>query len=190
MADRFIVLATENHGKLLEFRALMGSPWNLKFLKDFPDLPPLPPETGKTYHENAFIKAHFVHEHLGFAVLADDSGFEIAALGNRPGLFSARFGGEISDAERCQLILKEMAGSEDRSARFVCVLCYQPPGETPRYYEGEIKGEVGLSARGGQGFGYDPIFIPEGYSQSFAELDVSTKNRISHRAKAIAKVIG
>ncbi|TVQ78041.1 MAG: RdgB/HAM1 family non-canonical purine NTP pyrophosphatase [Bradymonadales bacterium] len=180
-----IVLASLNEGKIREFKSLLGP----KLLSIF-DLDPkfqLPEETGGSYHENAYLKARAVAERFKLPSLADDSGFEVEALGGRPGLYSARYGGkELSFSERIELLLNEMKNVTDRKAAFVCVLCLVlPESFEPEYFEGRVQGRLLLEARGSMGFGYDPVFQANSMDKSFAEISEELKSQISHRAKAI-----
>ena len=145
-------------------------------------------ETGSSFEENAFLKASTVAEYTNFPAIADDSGLCVEALGGAPGIYSARFGEEgWSDWQRYEHLLRMLEGAENRRAKFVsCICCAFPGGQLLRA-RGECPGQILLSPRGEQGFGYDPIFAPEGYEQSFAELGDDVKNRISHRARALAQ---
>ena len=139
------------------------------------------------YAENAIAKARFYALSTGLCALADDSGLEVEALGGAPGVFSARYAGEgASDAQRRELLLSELGGNVDRRARFVAAVAIaRPDGEILNVSEGICVGTLTFAPRGEGGFGYDPLFVPDGYDQTFAELSETVKNRISHRARAL-----
>lgn len=185
---RTLLLATANRGKLRELGELLA-PLGLclRSLADFPALA-LPPE-GEDYTANAAAKARAAAAVSGLAALADDSGIEVAALGGAPGPRSARYGGPaLDDAGRCAHLLAALAGTGggERSARFVCVAALAEPGAEPTLARGECRGRILAAPRGAGGFGYDPIFEPEGHAVSMAELPPERKNQISHRARAVA----
>lgn len=184
---RELVLATSNPGKLREFRAILGElPVAFSALDAFPDIQL--PEEGEDYEENAVVKARAVADGAGRPALADDSGIEVAALGNAPGPLSARFGGpDLDDAGRVEKLLGALAesGSEDRSARFVCLVALAFPGGEVLTARGECAGRILSAPRGRSGFGYDPIFEVAGDVRSMAELSADEKNRVSHRARAL-----
>jgi XTP/dITP diphosphohydrolase len=185
-----VLLASQNEGKIREFQGQLNSVIRLMGFQDRAPGLQLPEETGKTYRENAYLKAASIASALQMPALADDSGFEVEALQNQPGLYSARFGGDITDLERCDLILQRMRGETNRKAQFVCVLCLVIPNNSKNFYfEGRVRGEVLLEKRGQSGFGYDPIFLPTGESQSFAELALERKMKISHRHLAIEAML-
>lgn len=191
MEAKRIVIATHNPHKTGEFRQLLGRSWVVEDLMAHPALP-VPVEDGKTYEENAGIKARSAGAMLGEGVLivADDSGMEVDALGGRPGIFSARYAGPgAGDTGNRDLVLKEMAGVADRTARFRCVLAVARGGEVVVSFNGEVEGRLAEQASGHGGFGYDPIFIPEGYEGTFGELSSEVKNSLSHRSRALAKLI-
>lgn len=147
------------------------------------------PETGTTFHANALQKAQYVFDKTGLYCFADDSGLEVNVLNGAPGVYSARYAGEQRSTEdNMNKLLSELEGKEDRSASFITVIALIDE-EGIHYFEGEIKGHIIGEKRGGSGFGYDPVFIPEGYTQTFAEMDSSEKNKISHRALAVADLI-
>ena len=148
-------------------------------------------ETGRTFRENAAIKASGYAMLAGVPTLADDSGLVIDHLDGRPGVYSARYAGDnATDEERVWKVIDEMKSAGDRSARFICVATVaQADGRVVASVEGTCEGSIIREPRGNVGFGYDPIFLPDGYDKTFAELDAETKNRISHRANAISKII-
>lgn len=171
---------------------LLGDDWDisLKTLNDFPNLKNLAiEETGGTYEKNASLKASVVADMTGLPTLADDSGLEVEALDDFPGINSARWM-PGSDQERNLGLLKKMLTIKNRSAQFVSVLCFVDPQEHHQFcVEGVMKGTIGKVQRGSNGFGYDPLFIPEGFSKTFAELSSKQKNSISHRALAVQKLV-
>ncbi len=187
-----IVVATGNEHKLHEIRKICGDgPVRFRSMRDVWNSTPAIPETGVTFEENAVMKARWVQDRLGGWVLADDSGLEVTALAGRPGVYSARYAGEgAADGDNRRLLLHELreipAGR--RQARFRCVLALIGP-EGRRYIaEGACEGTVGFAERGEGGFGYDSLFTPLGYNQTFAELAPEVKNSISHRANALQQL--
>lgn len=147
-------------------------------------------ETGSTFEENAILKATVIAKHNHTYVFADDSGLEVEALNNRPGVYSARYAGiGATNEQRIEKLLKEMEGKVNRKARFVCVIAISDPNEKVMTFRGEIYGKIIFAPRGKNGFGYDPIFQPDGYDKTFAELDSEIKNKISHRALATNKAL-
>jgi len=186
-----LVIATHNRGKAAEIRKLLGDiPWRLVSLQEFEGVG-IAEENKDSYEGNAVLKARYYAMATHNWVLADDSGLEVAVLGGAPGVLSARYAGEnASDAERRDLLLAEIEkrGAIDRRARFVCSAAIaDPTGEVRKLTEGVCEGVIAQEARGDGGFGYDPIFIPDGYRQTFGELAEDIKDRISHRAKALLK---
>jgi XTP/dITP diphosphohydrolase len=185
-----LVVATYNAGKLQEFRQLLAN-LGMKLVSCAELTPPVPDvkETGTTFAENALLKAQAVTNQTGEVALADDSGFVVDYLNGAPGVYSKRFV-PGSDADRNRAVLTKLSGVPvtQRGAAFVAVLCLTQPGQEPVYFEGRVTGTVAESPRGEHGFGYDPIFIPEGYTQTFSELGADVKNTISHRARAIEKL--
>lgn len=183
------VFASNNKHKLEEVREILGAQINILSLNDINCLVN-PEETGITFAENALIKCRAVSEFTGFPVLADDSGLSVIALNGRPGVKSARYAGEKStDYDNVQKLLIEMAGAEDRSAHFTACLCLFDSRRDPLFFEGLLHGEIIAEPRGTQGFGYDPIFVPDGYNLTFAELGPELKNTISHRRLALNKLL-
>jgi len=184
-----LVLATRNSGKLKEMKVkLKEYPVIVACLTDYPEIPEIE-ETGKTFAENASIKAETVAKWTKLPALADDSGLEIDYIGKKPGIYSSRWG--ITDQGRIKKALNVLKNtkSEQRSARFICAMSLFLPEQGNYTTEGMCSGRITLSPKGDQGFGYDPIFIPNGYNKTFAELGVNVKNRISHRAVALEKMI-
>ncbi|MGH9969580.1 MAG: RdgB/HAM1 family non-canonical purine NTP pyrophosphatase [Pyrinomonadaceae bacterium] len=185
-----LLIATGNRGKVGEIHeALINLPIKLRDLREFPDIL-APEESGTSYEENAIIKAQWYAKQTGLWALADDSGLEVAALGGAPGIRSARFGGDSSsDAKRIELLLAKLVGveTEQREATFVCVVTIvEPAGGVVHKARGTCKGRIATAPAGKAGFGYDPVFIPDGQQMSFAEIPAELKNRISHRGKALA----
>jgi len=194
-----LVLATGNPGKVREFTRLLGPAVSLRAM---PDAVALPAETGVTFAENARLKALSVFGALGgsVAVLADDSGLEVAALGGRPGVLSARFAGDgAGDEANVRRLLTELKGRPDREARFVCALFLVAPGpdamaDDPETacvveVEGASEGAITASPRGTLGFGYDPVFQPTGWALTLAEATPEDKDRVSHRGAAARRLL-
>lgn len=193
-----VLLGTRNTGKLREIESILGDvPCRFRSLREFVDVG-VAPEESDTYAENAISKAQFYARATGHCALADDSGLEVEALNGAPGVLSARYAGEsASDADRRAFLLSELARVGDahqhvteevRRARFVCVVAIATPeGRVLNTSEGTCEGRIIFEGRGTNGFGYDPLFVPNGFDQTFAELSDSIKNRISHRARALLK---
>ena len=180
-----VVIATSNAHKVEEYRALIGDDSiELQSLLDYPGFPDVE-ENGTTFTENASIKAVAASKYCDAPAFADDSGLEVFALNGEPGIYSARYA--PTDKERIAKLLKNLEGKEDRRARFVCVIAIAFNGEVIETFEGEIRGTIGFEPKGDNGFGYDPVFIPEGETRTFAELSSAEKNSISHRANAFRK---
>lgn len=186
---RTLLLGTRNPGKVIEIvNILADSAWSFSSLQEFPHIGEAE-ENFVTFAENAIAKAQFYASATGLCALADDSGLEVAALNGAPGVFSARYAGaHATDADRRALLLSELTklGDPNRRARFVAVVAISKPnGEVLNISEGICSGTITFSPRGSGGFGYDPLFIPDGYDQTFAELPDTIKNQISHRARAL-----
>ena len=184
-----LLIATRNPGKVKEIESILAdSGWTFSSLQTFPDIE-TPAETGATYAENAILKARFYALATGMCALADDSGLEVEALAGAPGVFSARYAGEnASDTDRRALLVSELAKGRDlnRRARFIAVVAISDvKGSVLNVSEGICEGTIISSPRGDGGFGYDPLFVPDGHNQTFAELPEDIKNRISHRARAL-----
>jgi len=178
-----LVFATHNANKLKEVKQLLPSSVELLSLTDIGCTEDIP-ETGDTLHENAYIKALYVRDHYGYNCFADDSGLEIDALDGAPGVISARYAGPQKDNEANILkVWNELKDKTNKAGQFrtVIALCIN---SEEKDFEGIVRGKLIHEKRGEKGFGYDPIFIPEGYSQTFAELGDTVKNKISHRARA------
>jgi len=183
-----LVLATRNPGKAREIASIyvhLGIVW--RFLADMPEIGDVP-EDEASYAENAAAKARLVAVTAGLPALGDDSGVEIDALGGTPGIHSARFlGGRATDAERCARILQDLGDVPDsrRTARYVAAVAVALPNGSVRVFEATCEGSIARAPRGAGGFGYDPIFLPDGDTRTMAEMPVEIKNRISHRARAL-----
>lgn len=183
-----LVFATNNAHKAQEVQQILGPDFEIKTLREigcFEDIP----ETENTLEGNALLKARFVRDHFGLDCFSDDSGLEVMALGGAPGVHSARYAGEGRNSEdNIALLLKNLQGLQDRRAQFRAVVALVSDGQEI-LLEGVCTGKIIDEKRGSGGFGYDPVFIPDGYDQTFAELGDEIKNRISHRGKAIEKLI-
>ena len=187
-----ILVATGNAHKTAEIRQILGSAFCVSDLSTHPEIPAAE-ETGVTFLENAKIKAVETSKHFDGLVLSDDSGLEVDALGGAPGVRSARYAGEgADDAKNREKLLLEMERVQgdraDRYARFHCVMVLAQHGKVLGSFDGRVEGEIVGECKGEGGFGYDPLFIPEGYSQTFAQLPAEIKNGLSHRARALEKV--
>lgn len=187
-----LVLATRNLGKVQELTAMLNADnkhRNIQILslQDFPDVPEVV-EDGDTYQENAVKKATVIADWTGHRTLADDAGLEVDALDGAPGVHSKRWAGEdATDAIRIQKLLEAIAGSANRKARFVAAIAIAEPNDSKdvEVVVGKCEGHITHTPAGDSGFGYDPIFVPNGYDKTFAELGETIKNRISHRGKAL-----
>ncbi|MBR4511794.1 MAG: non-canonical purine NTP diphosphatase [Bacteroidales bacterium] len=186
-----LIFATHNRHKVSEVQAMLPAGIHVRSLSDLgcdEDIP----ETADTLQGNALQKAQFVHERYLCNCFADDTGLEIDALDGRPGVYSARYAGEgcsFDDNVRKVLAELENVPLAQRTARFRTVVALVLDGRT-YFFEGKVEGLMTLERHGVEGFGYDPIFLPEGYGQTFAEMDASEKNRISHRGRAMAQMVG
>lgn len=190
-----IVFATNNQNKLSEIRDILGSDFEIVSLQDIGCHADIP-ETGSTLEENAMQKARYIYDNYNMSVFADDTGLEVDALGGAPGIYSALYaGGEGHDSEaNMTKLLGELGENNNRKARFrtAIALILKEDGNgniTEKLFEGIVRGEIIKERRGGEGFGYDPIFQPEGYDRTFAELGPDVKNKISHRARAVARLV-
>jgi XTP/dITP diphosphohydrolase len=188
-----LLLATRNAHKTREIQQILGPSFAVSDLSAHPQIADIC-ETGKSYEENAMLKAVGASRYFQGLIVADDSGLEVDALGGAPGIFSARYAGENArDKENIEKLLGELADTErdktKRSARFRCVIALARQGELLGTFEGIVEGAIVEHARGSHGFGYDPIFVPRGFQETFAELPSEVKNTISHRAKAIHALI-
>lgn len=188
-----IVIASHNLHKIREFREMFKEIKGVDILSllNFPDYK-APPETGSTFEENALIKARDAGNHLNKCVIADDSGLVVPNLNGAPGVYSKRYASEeATDSENRQKLLKEMDGLKDleRAAYFECCLALYIPNKCEKVVHGHCEGLISREERGRHGFGYDPLFIKNDYDKTFAELDEKVKNRISHRRKALEKLL-
>ena len=203
-----LVLATRNQGKVRELTEMLRrhqaqevcdspdtsltgnrKPIEVISLNAYPDAPEVI-EDGKTYMENAAKKASVIAEYTGYLALADDAGLEVDALNGAPGIHSKRWAGEdATDAIRIAKLLQALEGATDRRARFVAAIAVVHPDTKPEGVLGVCEGHIGHTPVGESGFGYDPVFVPDGYDQTFAELGEEIKNQISHRAKALQQAI-
>lgn len=186
-----ILIGTQNIGKIKEIeRLLQNSRFVLRSLRDFSNIVDVE-ESGKTFAENASLKAVEYSRKTRLWTLADDSGLEIEALNGQPGVFSARYAGEnASNEAKITKVLTELKDAGNRKARFVCVMAIADiNGEIKYLAEGICQGTIDFRAKGENGFGYDPIFIPQGFSQTFGELSEEIKQKISHRSQAISKIV-
>jgi len=178
-----IVLATRNHNKIKEIKAILGPEIHYQTVGEFLNIPIK--ETGRSLLDNSLAKAVFTFKVSGKPSLADDSGLFIEVLQGEPGIYSSRYGQD--DTQRIARVLENLADKKNRKAAFKAVFVYYYAPNTYKVFEAECIGSITDQPRGLEGFGYDPIFIPKGYSKTFAELGEGIKNRISHRAKALAK---
>lgn len=184
-----LIVATRNAHKTAEIRAMVGDHFEVLDSNDFPETPQVE-ETGTTFLENARLKAESVSRVLDGWVLSDDSGLEVDALDGAPGVWSSSYGGdEGNHARNNERLLREMEGETDRRARFRCTMVLARCGLAEADFTGTVEGRIIDAPRGAAGFGYDPLFIPDGFDQTFAELGEDVKNTLSHRARALAKVI-
>ena len=183
-----IVFATNNAHKLSEVKAVLGDGYELVTLREVGITEDIP-ETGATLDENASIKARYVYERTGLDCFADDTGLEVTALNGAPGVRSARYATDGHDfAANNAKLLRELEGKEDRSARFRTVISLIRNG-VEEQVEGVVEGTIATSLSGSEGFGYDPLFIPEGHDITFAEMSAEEKNAISHRGRAVAALV-
>ena len=183
-----LVLASHNQGKIDELSQMLA-PYGVKILSardlKLPDVE----ETGETFAENAVLKAETISEYTGMPCLADDSGLCVDALDGRPGVYSARYAADKND--RINKLIGELreSGKADWSAHFSCVLALKIPHQKTKFFEGRVDGKIIENRRGSEGFGYDPVFVPDGYERTFAEMSKEEKAKISHRGKALLQFI-
>jgi len=183
-----IVFATHNGNKIKEIQAQLIDNYKLIGLTEL-GLHEDIPETADTFAGNALLKAQYVWDKFGLSCFADDSGLEVEALGGEPGIYSARYAGlQKNDDDNITLLLKNLGNTTNLNAQFHTTVALVLGGQA-YYFEGIIKGTILREKRGSNGFGYDPVFVPEGYDHTFAEMDLAEKNKISHRARAVAKLI-
>ena len=182
-----IVFATNNEHKLREIRAIIHDGTEVLSLADIGCHADIP-ETADTLEGNALIKAHFVYDNYGYDCFADDTGLEVEALDGAPGVHTARYAGDDQDSQaNMRKLLQEMKGKDNRNARFRTAIALIQGGEE-HLFSGEVRGAITTEPLGNKGFGYDPVFIPEDTGLTFAQLGEDVKNRISHRARAVAKL--
>lgn len=183
-----LVFATNNEHKVKEIQSILGDEFSLLSLKDIGCNEDIPEEQ-ETLEGNASQKAFYVYNKFGYNCFADDTGLEIDALGGEPGVYSARYAGEEKNSEaNMQKVLNKLSKINNRKARFRTVISFVINGNEI-LFEGIVNGEILNEKRGGAGFGYDPVFKPEGRNQSFAEMELSEKNKISHRGRAVQKLV-
>lgn len=189
MEDKVIVVASGNQGKIKEFKEMLEPEgYTVKSLSDFPDMPEVE-ETGTTFHDNAIIKAQAVTDRYGITAISDDSGLEIDALDNKPGVMSARWlGHDTSYDVKNQKVLDLLKDKKDRTCRYVCAIAITRVNEEPVVFEDTVECEVALEAKGSNGFGYDPIIYYAPLGKTMAEMSKEEKNSISHRGKAVRKL--
>lgn len=189
---RPLLVATKNSHKAAEIRAILGAGWDVTDLNAHPEVV-APEETGTTFAENAAIKAVAASKIFPGIVLADDSGIEADALGGAPGVWSARYAGEkATDADNRAKLLRELdaagARGKERTGRFRCVMALAENGKVIGTFDGAVEGIIINQEKGGGGFGYDPLFVPDGYCETFGQLSAEIKNGLSHRGRALEKV--
>ena len=181
-----LIFATNNNNKLEEVRQRLPHHkiLSMKDIQCFDDIA----ETGSTFEENALIKAQYIYSRFGLSCFADDSGLEVEALNGEPGVYSARYSGEHNNTEaNMNKLLTKLQGITNRKAKFITVICLLLEGKE-YFFRGEIHGTITNERKGIEGFGYDPIFLPDGYTKTFAEMTTGEKNKFSHRALAIEKM--
>ncbi|MCF8323394.1 MAG: RdgB/HAM1 family non-canonical purine NTP pyrophosphatase [Leadbetterella sp.] len=183
-----ICLASNNTHKIVELQQMLGDTFLIKTMKDIGCEDDIE-EYGTTFEQNSRIKADYIHNLYGLNVIADDSGLEVEALGNRPGVYSARYAGEPTNHQaNIEKLLLELDGIENRKARFRTVITLILDNKNYAF-EGEVSGKITMELRGDEGFGYDPVFVPDGFEKTFAEMPAALKNQISHRANAITRLL-
>lgn len=184
-----LILATRNAHKTSEIRSVIGTRFEVLDATAFPEFPEIE-ETGTTFLENARLKAEGISGRIDGWVLSDDSGLEVAALGGAPGVSSSSYGGEEGNhAKNNARLLAEMTGVTDRRARFCCTMVLARGGVEQAHFTGAVDGRLIEVLHGAGGFGYDPLFVPDGFDRTFAELGEEIKNTLSHRARALAQVL-
>ncbi|MFT5749467.1 MAG: XTP/dITP diphosphohydrolase [Ancylomarina sp.] len=186
--DMKLVFATNNQHKLSEIQNMLGNEFQVLSLADINCQDEIP-EDHETLEENASQKAHYIYEKFGVNCFADDTGLEVASLNNEPGVYSARYAGSSRSSEdNMKKVLQNLQGIDERSARFRTVISLIVDGKETQF-EGIVNGEILCEEKGKDGFGYDPIFQPNSYDVSFAEMSISDKNKISHRGNAVRKLV-
>jgi XTP/dITP diphosphohydrolase len=184
-----LVIASHNAGKVAEIAALLA-PWRIETVGAAALGLPEPEETGATFEENAALKAEAAAAASGFAALSDDSGLVVPALGGAPGIYSARWAGPNRDFRMAMARVERELGDKNRAAHFVAVLALAWPDGEIAPFRGEVSGHLTFPPRGDRGFGYDPIFVPDGHAETFGEMDPAAKYLVSHRARAFEKLAG
>ncbi len=182
-----ILIATHNQHKKEEIQQILGNDFLVKSLTDY-DIHDEIVEDGSSFEENAEIKAKYCFEKTGIPSIGDDSGLVVEALDGRPGIFSARYAGDHDFAKNIEKVLREMQDEADRKAYFITVLCYYDQSGS-QFFEGKVHGNLLAENKGQKGFGYDPIFVPNGHARTFAEMPSEEKNKISHRKNAIDQLL-
>lgn len=185
-----LFIGSKNKGKISEIKSVL-KPLKLEILSfyDYDNIIDIE-ETGSTYHENALLKAKGFYNQVKIPVITDDSGLEVNVINNQPGVYSARYAGiNATDKDNIEKLLNTISNSDqqNKSARFICIIVYYD-GQEEKYFEGICSGKITEFPRGDKGFGYDPVFIPDGYNITFAEMEETLKNKISHRAIALQKL--
>ncbi|MCZ2100239.1 MAG: RdgB/HAM1 family non-canonical purine NTP pyrophosphatase [Chitinophagales bacterium] len=182
-----LVFATANDHKLKELRSILAL-YEIQGLHDVGIFEEIP-EDGETLEENALIKAKYLFNKTGLTALSEDTGLEVTVLAGAPGVHTARYAGDQkSPSDNMEKLLRALQDASDRSAQFRTVICYYD-GQHPLYFEGIVRGHIAEQRSGKEGFGYDPVFIPDGYDKTFAALSDTIKNQISHRARAVAELL-
>lgn len=183
-----ICLASNNAHKIVELQQMLGDTFLIKTMKDIGCEDDIE-EYGTTFEQNSRIKADYIFDKFGVNVISDDSGLEVEAIDNRPGVYSARYAGEPTNHKaNIKKLLQELDGTDNRKAKFRAVITLILNGEH-HIFEGEVSGKILTGQRGTDGFGYDPVFIPDGYETTFAEMPAELKNQISHRANAVNQLL-
>lgn len=183
-----LIIATRNAHKTSEIRDVIGHRYEVLDVSSFPECPKIK-ETGTTFLENARLKALGISKVLGGWVLSDDSGLEVDALAGEPGVWSSSYGGEEGNHPlNNQRLLREMAGKTQRSARFRCTMVLARDGREEAHFSGTVEGRIIDELQGEEGFGYDPLFVPEGHDRTFGELGADVKSQLSHRSRALQQV--
>ncbi len=183
---RKLVFATNNQHKLEEVQAIIGDTFQLITLAEIGCQDDIP-ETGETFHDNAAQKSQYLLDHFQVDCFGDDSGLMVEALNGEPGVYSARYSGSRDMEKNMDLLLRKMEGITNRNARFITVISLRLDGQH-YFFEGQVDGQLLTARRGEKGFGYDPLFIPDGYTKTFAEMEMEEKTAISHRTRAVNKM--
>ena len=182
-----LIFATYNSHKLLEIRNALGNKYTVQGLGDLNEKEI--PETGNTIEENSLIKAEYIFKKYQKACFSDDTGLEVSILNNEPGIFSARYAGSGKTEDNINLLLKNLIGQKNRKARFKTIITFFNENGKHFVFEGIVHGKIILEKKGTEGFGYDPIFKPNGYRETFAQMPLDEKNKISHRGIALRKFL-